>query len=81
MTAYIPKTGRQCAKKTFYVFFNVGSEYEGKYAEVRASSFMKAEIKAYEEYGQAVSSITPSKEYADSKIKLYQLEEVKACTR
>lgn len=74
---YIPKSGRQCANKKYYVFFNINSEYAGKYAIVYASNSNKAYLTALERFGHMnVASVNPNEEYSLNKIKLYELEEV-----
>ncbi len=79
---FIPKTGRQCAKRRFYVFFKQRSKHEGKYAVVEASSEQKAYNMALGKYGwTSVGSITPNEEYALNKIKAYGFKEVEACTK
>lgn len=79
---YIPKTGRQCCKRKFYVFFKLRSKHEGKYAVVEASSEQKAYNAALGRYGwTSVGSITSNEEYALNKIKSYGFKEVEECTK
>lgn len=76
---YIPRTGRQCAKRKFYVFFKLRSKHEGKYAVVEASSENKAYRAALGRYGwTSVGSVTANEEYALNKIKAYGYKEMGA---
>lgn len=74
---YIAKSGRQCAKRRFYVFFNMNCEYAGHYAVIYESSSNKAYLAALDKFGNMnVASVNPNEEYSLNKIKLYELEEV-----
>lgn len=77
MVERVPKTGRQCAKKKFYVFFRLHSKHEGKYATVEASSEQKAYNAALGRFGwTSVGSVTSNEEYAHNKIKMYGYKEI-----
>ncbi|MFR5061563.1 MAG: hypothetical protein ACLTEK_00980 [Christensenellales bacterium] len=79
---YIPRTGRRCAKKKFYVFFRVKSEYEGMYATVEASSLEKAYAEASKAYGyHRIGRLERDADYAAGKIKAYGLKELEICTK
>ena len=63
--------------KLYYVFFNMGSRHEGKYALVNAANTEKARLEALEKFGnQNVATLTSNEEYALNKIRLFKYTEV-----
>lgn len=72
-----PLTNRQCAYKTFYIFFAFGGKYSGRYAVIQAQSYEKAQLKALEEYGACeIRGVVKNKEQAESRIAAYKLARI-----
>ena len=77
MNPYTPRSGRKSPIKQFYVFFCMGSKYEGKYAMIHAGSLAKAADAALRRFGHlTVAGVEPGGEHAHKKVKAYKLSEV-----
>ena len=65
-------------QKLYYIFFAMRGKYDGKYAQIFATSFVNARLAAYEIFGNEVADIDNREEYCNRKIKLYKLKEIQA---
>ena len=63
--------------REYYVFFNLNSEFNDKFAKLKSKNVEKAREDAWERYGRdTVGSISSNAEYSQNKIKLYNLTEI-----
>ena len=63
--------------REYYVFFNINSELNDRFAKIKSKNVEKAQADAWKRYGRdTVGSISSNAEYSQNKIKLYNLTEI-----